>query len=116
MSIPALPEHTGTVAPGTAATVPTGKQERPLGTPLLVSWFWPIAIWLAVTVTTLVARPPMGDVDLSVYAAAWWAWIGQSDVGYLPGAAGQWTPLTLWCIELSWWLLGVSETAARLVA
>jgi 4-amino-4-deoxy-L-arabinose transferase-like glycosyltransferase len=108
-----------TVAPGesgAAPAVPPGKQERPLGKTLLVSWFWPIAIWLAVNVTTLIARPPMGDVDLPVYAAAWWAWIGRTDVGYLPSAAADWTPLTLWCIELGWWLLGVGETAARLVA
>ena len=58
----------------------------------------------------------MGDVDLPVYAAAWWAWTGPTDVGYLPGAGAGWPPLLLWCIHLSWWLLGVSETAARLVA
>jgi 4-amino-4-deoxy-L-arabinose transferase-like glycosyltransferase len=119
MSIPALPEHTAVVAPGesvAAPAVPAGNRARLVGKTLLVSWFWPIAIWLAVTVTTLVARPPLGDVDLPVYSAAWWAWNGKTDVGYLPSAGPEWTPLTLWCIQLSWWLFGVSETAARLVA
>ncbi|MGH6959792.1 MAG: ArnT family glycosyltransferase [Dongiaceae bacterium] len=102
--------------PGAAQTAATGDRERPRGKALLVSWFWPIAIWLAVTVTTLIARPPLGDVDLPVYAAAWWAWSGPTHVGYLPGAGTGWPALLLWCIHLSWWLLGVSETAARLVA
>ncbi|MGH6959340.1 MAG: ArnT family glycosyltransferase, partial [Dongiaceae bacterium] len=99
-----------------ARTALTGDRERPLGKALLVSWFWPIAIWFAVTITTLIARPPMGDVDLPVYAAAWWAWIGQSGVDYLPDAGADWPPLLFWCIHLGWWLFGVSETAARLVA
>jgi 4-amino-4-deoxy-L-arabinose transferase-like glycosyltransferase len=101
--------------PGAAPAAAPSDQERPLGQPLLVSWIWPIAIWLAVTVTTLSARPPMGDVDLPVYAAAWWSWTRQTDVNYVPGAGSAWPPLVLWCIHLSWWLLGVSETAARLV-
>jgi 4-amino-4-deoxy-L-arabinose transferase-like glycosyltransferase len=112
-------ERTSSVVPAepdAAQVGPTSRRERPSGKALLVSWFWPIAIWLAVTVTTLIARPPMGDVDLPVYAAAWWAWIGRADVGYLPSAEAGWTPLLLWCIHLSWRLLGVSETAARLVA
>ncbi len=115
----APPERIPSVAPAesdAARTALTGDQERPLGKALLVSWFWPIAIWFAVTITTLIARPPMGDVDLPVYAAAWWAWIGQSDVGYLPDAGAEWPPLLFWCIHLGWWLFGVSETAARLVA
>ena len=58
----------------------------------------------------------MGDVDSPVYAAAWWAWTGPTVASYLPGAGAGWPPLLLWCIHLSWWLLGVSETAARLVA
>ncbi len=94
----------------------TGDPERPLGRALLVSWFWPIAIWFAVTITTLIARPPMGDIDLPVYAAAWWGWIGQSGVDYLPDAGAEWPPLLFWGIHLGWWLFGVSETAARLVA
>ena len=117
--MPAPRERTSAVAPadpGAPQTAGTGDQQRPLGKALLVSWFWPIAIWLAVTVTTLIARPPMGDVDLPVYAAAWWAWTGPTAAGYLPGAGAGWPPLLLWCIHLSWWLLGVSETASRLVA
>jgi len=117
--MPAPRERTSSVVPaepGATQTAATGGRERPLGKALLVSWFWPIAIWLAVTVTTLIARPPMGDVDLPVYAAAWWAWTGPTVAGYVPGAGAGWPPLLLWCIHLSWWLLGISETAARLVA
>src|SRR5262249_50145373 len=94
----------------------TTGQARSLDNALLASWSWPVGIWLTVTVTTLVARPPMGGVDLPIYAAAWWAWVGQTDVGYLPGAGNSWPPLLIWCIQLGWWLFGVSETSARLVA
>jgi hypothetical protein len=52
----------------------------------------------------------MGDVDLPVHAAAWWAWIGATDVGYLPRRTEQ-SPLLLWCIHLSWWLLGIMKRA-----
>lgn len=119
MSIPAPRDQALPVAPtdsGAAPTAVTIGQRRLVGKAQLVSWFWPIAIWSAVTATTLIARPPVGDVDLPIYAAAWWAWIGQPDVGYVPGAGTAWPPLLLWCIHLSWWLFGVSETAARLVA
>lgn len=117
--MPARPEPTSSAKPDGSAAAPvamTGGQEQSPGKTLLAFWFWPIAIWLAVTLTTLIARPPMGDVDLPVYAAAWWAWIGATDVGYLPSAGTEQPPLLLWCIHLSWWLLGISETGARLVA
>src|SRR4029450_12406280 len=94
-------------APAATQTAATGGRERPLGKALLVSWFWPIAIWLAVTVTTLIARPPMGDGALPVSAAAWWAWTGPAVAGYVPGAGAGWPPLLLWGIHLSWWLLGI---------
>src|SRR5882724_2804468 len=119
MPMPAPREGPSAAAPAEAGAAPaalTGEQKRPFGSALLVTWFWPIAIWLAVTITTLISRPPMGDVDLPVYAAAWWAWIGRSDVGYLPNAGTEWPPLLFWCIHLGWRLFGVSETAARLVA
>src|SRR5262245_2479704 len=119
MSIPASRERTSSVAP--AAPDPTqrsatGARAKSIGITLLASWSWPVGIWLAVTVTTLVARPPMGGVDLPIYAAAWWTWVGRTDVGYVPGAGNGWPPLLIGCIQLGWWLLGVSETSARLVA
>src|SRR5262245_437697 len=119
MSIPAQRERTAAVPPAAAGAAPTALMSdgrRPLGKAQLVSWSWPIANWFAITVTTLVARPPIGDVDLPVYAAAWWTWIGRTDVGYVPAGETGWPPLLLWCIHLSWWLLGVSEMTARLVA
>jgi hypothetical protein len=78
-------------------------------------WLWPLALWLAVTATTLAARPPMVGTDLATHAAAWWAWIGRQDVGYLPNDGAEWPPLLFWSIRLCWSLFGVSETWARLV-
>src|SRR5262245_47038019 len=109
MSTPASPERMPPVVPAAsdaARTSPTGDQEKRLGKAQLVSWFWPIAIWLAVTITTLMARPPIGDIDLPIYAIAWWAWIGQSGVDYQPDAGAEWPPLLFWCIHLGWWLFG----------
>jgi 4-amino-4-deoxy-L-arabinose transferase-like glycosyltransferase len=79
------------------------------------AWLWPLGIWVAVTATTLFARPPTVAADLPVHASAWWAWLGRHDVGYLPDAAAEWPPLLLWCIRLGWNLFGVSETWARFV-
>jgi 4-amino-4-deoxy-L-arabinose transferase-like glycosyltransferase len=87
---------------------------RTAGTPFS-TWLWPLAIWLAVTVTTLAARPPMVGADLPIHATAWWAWIGSRDIAYLPDAGAEWPPLLFWCIRLAWSLFGVSETWARLV-
>jgi len=119
MSIPAPREHplpVGPAEPGATPAASTTRRRRLVGKAQIVSWSWPIAIWFVITVTTLIARPPMGDVDLPVYAAAWWTWIGPTVAPYLPGSGAGWPPLLLWCIHLSWWLFGVSETAARLVA
>ncbi len=78
-------------------------------------WLWPLVLWLAVTATTLAARPPMVGADLPTHAAAWWAWIGRQDIGYLPNDGAEWPPLLFWSIRLCWSLFGVSETWARLV-
>jgi 4-amino-4-deoxy-L-arabinose transferase-like glycosyltransferase len=92
-----------------------GDREGPATIAAPSAWLRPLAIWLAVTVTTLVARPPMVGADLPTHATAWWAWIGRQDIGYLPNAGAEWPPLLFWCIRLGWSLLGVSETWARLV-
>src|SRR5215471_12331285 len=114
MSIPASRERMSSAAPAapdaTQRSASSGKAKALDA--LLASWSWPVGIWFAVTVTTLLARPPISSVDLPIYAAAWWAWIGRIDVGYVPGAGSGWPPLLIWCIQLCWWLFGVSETSA----
>lgn len=77
-------------------------------------WMWPGAIWLAVTLTTLAARPPMVAIDLPSHAAAWWAWLDRHDVAYLPDGGTDWPPLLFWVIHLGWHLAGVSEMWPRL--
>jgi 4-amino-4-deoxy-L-arabinose transferase-like glycosyltransferase len=88
--------------------VPTSGGSSPV-------WLWPLAIWLAVTATTLVARPPMVSADLATHATAWWAWTGRQGIGYLPNGGAEWPPLLFWSIRSGWHLFGVSEIWARLV-
>jgi 4-amino-4-deoxy-L-arabinose transferase-like glycosyltransferase len=78
-------------------------------------WLWPGAIWLAVTATTLAARPPM-TADLPTQAAAWWVWLGREDVAYLSADGASWPPLLFWIIEIGWRLFGVSEIWPRFAA
>src|SRR5262245_54380692 len=80
---------------------------------LLRLYLWPTAIWLLVTLTTVLARPPLVSVELRLHSVAWWLWIGRTDVPYV---AGDWPPLLLWLIRLVWNVFGPSEVAARLVA
>src|SRR5215470_11731280 len=77
---------------------------------------WPTAVWLLVTATILVARPPMVDLELPLHAAAWWQWTGHGGVPYLADINDGAPPLLFWCIRLGWGLLGPSEIWARLVA
>jgi 4-amino-4-deoxy-L-arabinose transferase-like glycosyltransferase len=80
---------------------------------LLRLYLWPTAIWLLVTLTTVLARPPLVSVELRLHSVAWWLWVGRADVPYM---AGDWPPLLLWLIRLAWNVFGPSEVAARLVA
>jgi 4-amino-4-deoxy-L-arabinose transferase-like glycosyltransferase len=107
-------EPPGTAAPADVHAADGDHDVRAAGIPAS-TWPWPLAIWLAVTATTLVARPPMVSADLPIHATAWWAWIGSQDIGYLPNAGAERPPLLFWSIRLAWSLFGVSETLARLV-
>jgi 4-amino-4-deoxy-L-arabinose transferase-like glycosyltransferase len=116
MSIPAAAERpTSVIAAQTDAVQPAvdGGQMAPAGDAKGI-WLWPLAIWLTVTATTLVARPPIVAADLPIHAVAWWAWTGRQDIVYLPHAGAEWPPLLFWCIRLGWSLFGVGETWARL--
>lgn len=82
----------------------------------IASLVWPAAIWLAVTAATLAARPPMMSTDLPLHAAAWWSWIGQTDIAYLAEGGTDWPPLLTWIVALGWKLFGVSEIWPRLAS
>jgi Dolichyl-phosphate-mannose-protein mannosyltransferase len=97
-----------------AEAATAGGSGATAGTPSL-AWLWPLAIWLAVTATTLATRPPMVGADLATHATAWWAWTGRQDIGYLPNSGAAWPPLLFWSIRFGWSLFGVGETWARLV-
>lgn len=91
------------------------KQHPPPGG-RVATWLLPAAIWLAVTATTLAARPPMVAADLPSHAAAWWSWLGRHDVAYLPDGGAEWPPLLPWIIHLGWSLFGVSDLWPRVAA
>jgi len=73
---------------------------------------WPVAIWLALLVGGLVARPPLAPVESRLLSAAWRTWVEAEG----PFAFADQPPLPIWLIHLGWAVLGVSETWARLVA
>lgn len=73
---------------------------------------WPVAIWLALLVGGLVARPPLAPVESRLLSAAWRMWVE----GGAPAAFADQPPLPIWLIHLGWAMFGVSETWARLVA
>src|SRR5262245_2469234 len=113
MPMPARPTSPA-AQPDAGPPLTSGSRAPAAGRPSL-AWLWPLAIWLAVTATTLAARPPMVGADLATHATAWWAWTGRHDIGYLPNGGAEWPPLLFWCIRLWWHLFGIDETWARLV-
>ncbi len=82
----------------------------------LPAWLWPTAIWLAVAAATLWTRPALVSIESTLHASAWWLWLGQSDVSYLPLAPAERPPVLFWTIHLGWWLFGPSGAVARLAA
>ncbi|HLB79180.1 MAG TPA: hypothetical protein VJJ77_01635, partial [Dongiaceae bacterium] len=70
---------------------------------------WPVAIWLALLVGGLVARPPLAPVESRLLSAAWRIWVE----GGAPAAFADQPPLPIWLIHLGWAMFGVSETWAR---
>jgi 4-amino-4-deoxy-L-arabinose transferase-like glycosyltransferase len=111
-----MPTATPAMAGGTVPGRPLIAIEQPMRrshTSLLHTYLWSTAIWLLVTLTTVLARPPLVWVELRLHSVAWWLWVGRPDVSYI---AGDWPPLLLWLIRLVWSLFGPSEVSARLVA
>jgi hypothetical protein len=71
---------------------------------------WAALIWLLLVLGGLVARPSLVAVDGALLSDAWWSWQGTT-------AGPQAGPeLLFWLIHAGWYLFGVSEFWARLVA
>jgi len=82
------------------------------------SWLALGALWLAVVVTALLARPLL-PVDETRYASvAWEMWArGEFLVPYLNGEPySHKPPLFFWLIHAGWWLFGVNEWVVRAVS
>ncbi len=75
-------------------------------------------IWLALVLMGLSLRPLTPVDETRVVSVAWEMWQrGHFLVPYLNGQPySHKPPLLQWCIHLLWWVFGVSEWSARLVA
>ncbi len=71
---------------------------------------WANLIWLLLVAGGLIARPSLVAVDGALLSDAWWSWQGVP-IGDRVGAE-----LLFWVIHAGWYLFGVSELWARLVA
>ena len=81
------------------------------------SWAGLLALWLLVTLTSLLARPLL-PVDETRYATvAWEMWLrGDFLVPYLNGEPySHKPPLFFWLIHAGWWLFGVHEWVVRTI-
>jgi 4-amino-4-deoxy-L-arabinose transferase-like glycosyltransferase len=75
---------------------------------------WPVAIWLVLVVSALIARPPLSPFESQPLSFAWRMWV---EGAILPafGEEAARPPLLFWLIHLGWAIFGVSEVWARLV-
>jgi 4-amino-4-deoxy-L-arabinose transferase-like glycosyltransferase len=76
-----------------------------------------LALWLAVVISTLGARPPLPVDETRYLAVAWEMWrTGGLLVPHLNGVPySDKPPLLFWLIVGAWHLVGVQEWAARLI-
>jgi len=75
-------------------------------------------IWLVLVLIGLGCRPLTPVDETRAVSVAWEMWQrGDFLVPYLNGEPySHKPPLLQWCIHLSWWVLGVNEWSARLIA
>ncbi len=79
--------------------------------------YWPLCIWALLVAGALLARPPMGDMELPGLSIAWEMWLEGSLLPRLNGQLlAEQPPLLFWLIGLAWRAFGLSEDVARLVA
>lgn len=71
---------------------------------------WASLIWLLLIAGGLIARPSLVAVDGALLSDAWWSWQG------VPTNDRAGAELLFWFIHAGWYLFGVSEFWARLVA
>lgn len=96
---------TVTVAPDEHAAARASMRSRFFGPPL-----WASLIWVLLVASGLIARPSLVAVDGALLSDAWWSWQG------LPINDRPVAELLFWFIHAGWYLFGVSEWWARLVA
>lgn len=81
------------------------------------NWQW-LVLWLGLILSALYSRPPIPVDETRYLSVAWDMW--QNNEFLVPHINGvpysQKPPLFFWAIHLFWWLFGVGEWQARLVA
>jgi 4-amino-4-deoxy-L-arabinose transferase-like glycosyltransferase len=81
------------------------------------NWFL-LLLWMGLTASALLARPPLPIDETRYLSVAWEMW--QNNQFLVPHVNGlpysHKPPLLFWLIQLGWWLFGVNEWSARLTA
>ena len=81
------------------------------------NWLW-LTLWAGLIVSSILSRPPLPIDETRYLSVAWEMW--QSNQFLVPHINGQpyshKPPLLFWFIQLGWWLFGVNEWSARLIA
>ena len=84
---------------------------------IIENWQW-VCIWLLVILASIYARPPIPIDETRYLSVAWEMW--QNNDFLVPHINGQpyshKPPLLFWLIHFSWFLFGVGEWSARIVA
>ena len=77
-----------------------------------------LLLWIVLTMTSLVSRPPLPIDETRYLSVAWEMW--HTHQFLVPCINGQpyshKPPLLFWIIDFGWWLCGVNSWSARLVA
>lgn len=81
------------------------------------NWLW-LFLYICLTITAIVSRPPLPIDETRYLSVAWEMW--QTDQFLVPHINGQpyshKPPLLFWFIHFVWWVFGVSEWSARIVS
>ena len=84
---------------------------------LKTTWLW-LFLWTGLVISSILTRPPLPIDETRYLSVAWEMW--QNHQFLVPHSNGlpysHKPPLLFWLIQFSWWVFGVNEWSARLIA